>query len=78
VAGDPRYDVLETRIAHQPVIAVPTVVLESKADGVAGPSAAEDRSQFIGPYQHRMMPGIGHNVPQEAPAAFAAAVLDLV
>jgi pimeloyl-ACP methyl ester carboxylesterase len=81
VAGDPQYDELEARIAEQPVISVPTVVLESGADGVGGPSGADDpeeRALFTGPYQHRMLPGIGHNVPQEAPAEFAAAVLDLV
>lgn len=80
VAGDPQYDELEARIAEQPPITVPTVVLESGADGVGGPSAAdpEERAQFTGPYQHRLLPGIGHNVPQEAPAEFAAAVLDLV
>jgi pimeloyl-ACP methyl ester carboxylesterase len=81
VAGDPQYDELEARIAEQPVISVPTVVLESGSDGVGGPSGADDpeeRAMFTGPYQHRMLPGIGHNVPQEAPAEFAAAVLDLV
>jgi pimeloyl-ACP methyl ester carboxylesterase len=79
VAGDPQYDVLEARIAEQPVITVPTVVLECGSDGVGGGSAAEeDRAKFTGPYQHRLLPEIGHNVPQEAPAAFAAAVLDLV
>lgn len=80
VTGDPQYDELEARIAEQPPITVPTVVLESGADGVGGPSAAdpEERAPFTGPYQHRLLPGIGHNVPQEAPAEFAAAVLDLV
>jgi len=78
VAGDPQYDGLEARIAEQPVITVPTVVLQSLADGVGGPSAAEDRGQFTGPYQHRLLADIGHNVPQEAPADFARAVLDLV
>jgi pimeloyl-ACP methyl ester carboxylesterase len=78
VAGDPQYDELEARIAEQPVITVPTVVLQSGADGVGGPSAADDRDQFIGPYQHRLLEDIGHNVPQEAPADFARAVLDLV
>ena len=81
VAGDPQYDELEARIAEQPVISVPTVVLESGADGVGGPSGADDpeeRAMFTGPYQHRLLPGIGHNVPQEAPGEFAAAVLELV
>ena len=81
VAGDPQYDELETRIAEQPVITVPTVVLESEADGVGGPSGADDpeeRAQFTGLYERRTLPGIGHNVPHEAPADFARAVLDLV
>jgi pimeloyl-ACP methyl ester carboxylesterase len=77
-AGDPRYEPLERRLAADPRITVPTVVLESGADGVAGPSAAEDRDFFIGPYEHRLLPGIGHNVPQEAPEAFADALLTLV
>ncbi|QNE20929.1 alpha/beta hydrolase [Kribbella qitaiheensis] len=81
VAGDPRYDAVEARIAQQPVISVPTVVLEGGADGVGGPRGADDpeeRALFTGAYQHRVLPGIGHNVPQEAPADFAAAVLELV
>ena len=76
--GDPRYEHLERRLAADPRITVPTVVLESGADGIAGPSAAEDQDFFTGPYEHRLLPGIGHNVPQEAPEAFAAALLTLV
>jgi pimeloyl-ACP methyl ester carboxylesterase len=78
VDGDPQYDELEAEIAKQPVITVPTVVLESGADGVGGSSDPDERARFTGPYQHRMLAGIGHNVPQEAPAEFARAVLDLV
>jgi pimeloyl-ACP methyl ester carboxylesterase len=78
VAGDPQYQPLEDRIAQEPLITVPTVVLESGADGVGGPSAAEDREYFTGPYQHRLLPDIGHNVPQEAPDAFAQAVKALL
>lgn len=74
-AGDPRYDELEELIAAEPSIAVPTVVLEGDADGIGGPSAAEDREHFTGPYEHRVLPGVGHNAPQEAPAEFADAVL---
>ncbi len=73
--GDPRYQALEDLIAREPRITVPTVVLESGADGVGGPSAAEDRECFTGPYEHRLLPGVGHNVAQEAPADFADAVL---
>jgi pimeloyl-ACP methyl ester carboxylesterase len=78
VDGDPRYQELENAIAGQPPITVPTVVLESGADGIGGPSAADDREYFTGPYQHRLLPGVGHNVPQEAPEAFADAVADLL
>jgi pimeloyl-ACP methyl ester carboxylesterase len=74
-AGDPRYDRLEELIAAEPPITVPTVALESGADGIGRPSAAGDREHFTGPYEHRVLPDIGHNVPQEAPEAFADAVL---
>ncbi|GAB3145755.1 alpha/beta hydrolase [Amycolatopsis stemonae] len=76
--GDPRYDRLEELIAAEPEITVPTVVLESGADGIAGPSAAGDREYFTGPYEHRVVPDAGHNVPQEAPAEFADAVRALL
>lgn len=76
--GDPRYQGLEDLLVEQPAISVPTVVLESGDDGVGGPSAAEDRESFTGPYDHRVLPGVGHNVPQEAPEAFAAAVASLL
>ncbi|WP_328455451.1 alpha/beta fold hydrolase [Amycolatopsis sp. NBC_00438] len=75
--GDPRYDRLEELIAAAPRIGVPTVVLEGDADGIGGPGAAEDREYFTGPYEHRVLPGVGHNAPQEAPEAFADAVRSL-
>ena len=78
VDGDPRYQPLEDLIAQQPPITIPTIVLESGEDGVAGPIAAEDRDHFTGPYEHRLLPGVGHNVPQEAPEAFADAVASLL
>jgi len=77
-AGDPRYAVIEGALAGEPRITVPTVVLESGADGVGGPGGAEDRGFFTGGYRFRELPGIGHDVPQEAPAEFAEAVLGLV
>lgn len=76
-AGDPRYQEIEDLLAAQPTISVPTIVLESEADGLGGPSAAEDADMFVGPYAHRILEGIGHNVPQEAPTAFGAAILDV-
>lgn len=78
VDGDPRYQPLEDLIAQEPPITIPTIVLESGQDGVAGPSAEEDRDHFTGPYEHRLLPGVGHNVPQEAPEAFADAVASLL
>ena len=76
--GDPRYDHLERRLAEQPPITIPAVVIESGADGIPGPSAAQDRDLFVGRYEHRLLPGAGHNVPQEDPEAFTEAVLALL
>ncbi len=78
VAGDPRYQPLEDLLATAPPITVPTVVLESGADGVGGPLDPADREHFTGPYEHQLLPGIGHNVPQEAPEAFARAISGLL
>jgi len=78
VQGDPQYQALEDLIAQEPSISVPTVVLESGADGIGGPSADGDREYFTGPYEHHLLPGVGHNVPQEAPEAFAQAVTSLL
>lgn len=76
--GDAQYQATEDLIAAEPSITVPTIVLESGADGIGGPSAVGDRDAFTGPYDHRLLPGMGHNVPQEAPEAFAIAVTDLL
>ncbi len=78
VSGDPQYQTIEDLIADEPTISVPTVVLEGGADGLGGPSATDDREYFTGPYQHQLLPGVGHNVPQEAPEAFAQAVTSLL
>ncbi|MFF1410858.1 alpha/beta fold hydrolase [Streptomyces sp. NPDC058289] len=78
VEGEPRYQDLEDLIAVQPPISVPTVVLESGDDGVYGPAPAEDRDFFTGPYEYRLLPGVGHNVPQEAPGAFTDAAASLL
>jgi len=79
--GDPAFEALEARLAARPPIAVPTIVLHGEGDGVAPPSGSASASQarfFTGHYQHRLIPVIGHNVPQEAPRETAAAVLDLL
>jgi pimeloyl-ACP methyl ester carboxylesterase len=78
VDGDPRYQRLENLLAYEPPITVTAVVLESGDDGVGGPMAADDRAHFTGPYEHRLLAGAGHNVPQEAPEAFAEAVASLL
>lgn len=76
--GDPAYEDIEQRLAAQPAIAVPTITIDGDADGVAGPAGtARTASRFTGPHEHRIFQGIGHNVPQEAPAQFADAVLDV-
>jgi pimeloyl-ACP methyl ester carboxylesterase len=75
--GEASYDALEARLAEAPVIAVPTITLEGDANGAPHPDADAYRRKFSGPYQHRVIEGgIGHNLPQEAPRAFAQAVTD--
>ncbi|MFJ7335518.1 alpha/beta fold hydrolase [Streptomyces sp. NPDC101110] len=75
--GERRYDALEKRLAARPAIAVPTLTLDAERDPFTAPGhGASYRDRFTGPYEHRTLLGIGHNVPQEAPAAFAQAVLD--
>ncbi|MBL8389124.1 MAG: alpha/beta hydrolase [Hydrogenophaga sp.] len=79
VPGDPAVAEVERRIAAQPTITVPTISFDGVADGVRPWEPAEANAhRFSGPRQHRILPGIGHNLPQEAPRAFADAVLDLV
>lgn len=78
VDGDPRYAEDENLLARQPVIPVPTIVLESGADGVWEAPPSGRAEMFTGPYRHRLVPGVGHNLPQEAPREFAHAVLDVM
>ncbi|MEX3859327.1 alpha/beta fold hydrolase [Paraburkholderia sp. BR10923] len=76
--GEPQYDELEKRLATGPTIAVPTITLEGDANGAAHPEPAAYAKKFTGRYQHRNVSGgIGHNLPQEAPKAFADAILDV-
>ncbi|MEV5912781.1 alpha/beta fold hydrolase [Streptomyces chartreusis] len=75
--GERRYDALEKRLAARPVIGVPTITLDAERDPFTAPGdGASYRDRFTGAYEHRTLAGIGHNVPQEAPAAFAQAVID--
>jgi pimeloyl-ACP methyl ester carboxylesterase len=77
--GEKRYDDLEQKLAQSPVIAVPTITMEGDANGAPHPEPAGYRARFSGQYEHRTITGgIGHDLPQEAPQAFAQAVLDVV
>ncbi len=77
-AGERQYDELEKRLAAAPVIAVPTITLEGDANGAPHPDASSYAKKFSGKYSHRIIKGgVGHNLPQEAPRAFAKAVLDV-
>ncbi|HWK64009.1 MAG TPA: alpha/beta hydrolase [Rhizobiaceae bacterium] len=76
--GEPRYDELEKRLAEAPVITVPTITLEGDANGAPHPEPSAYAKMFSGKYAHRLITGgIGHNLPQEAPQAFADAVIDV-
>jgi pimeloyl-ACP methyl ester carboxylesterase len=75
--GEPRFDDYEVTLAAMPAITVPTVTLEGDANGAPHPDAATYAAQFTGPYVHRFVAGgVGHNLPQEAPGAFAQAILE--
>jgi pimeloyl-ACP methyl ester carboxylesterase len=74
--GEARYDDDERRLAAKPPITVPTITIGSDFDGPAKDGAGY-RTRYTGRYAHRVLDGIGHNVPQEAPDQFAAAVNDV-
>ncbi|MFF0015077.1 alpha/beta fold hydrolase [Streptomyces sp. NPDC005374] len=76
--GERRYDGIEKRLAARPVITVPTITLDPERDPFTAPgNGSSYRDRFTGAYDHRTLAGIGHNVPQEAPTAFAQAVVDV-
>jgi pimeloyl-ACP methyl ester carboxylesterase len=76
--GEPQYDDLEEKLAQGPLITVPTITLEGDANGAPHPEAASYREKFTGPYAHHVLTGgVGHNPPQEAPRAFADAVVEV-
>jgi pimeloyl-ACP methyl ester carboxylesterase len=76
--GEAKYADLEKRLAAGPVIAVPTITLEGDANGAPHPDASSYARKFSGKYAHRIITGgVGHNLPQEAPQAFAQAVVDV-
>ena len=76
--GERRYDELEARLATFPTIGVPTITMEGDANGAPHPDPAVYAKKFTGAYEFRLITGgIGHNLPQEAPEAFARAILDV-
>lgn len=76
--GEPKYGDLDKRLAESPVVAVPTITLEGDVNGAPHPDASSYARKFSGKYTHRIIQGgIGHNLPQEAPQAFAQAVVDV-
>jgi pimeloyl-ACP methyl ester carboxylesterase len=76
--GEPKYNDLEERLAKGPVITVPTITLEGDANGAPHPDSGSYAKKFSGRYAHRIIKGgVGHNLPQEAPQAFAEAVVDV-
>ncbi|MGW5354327.1 alpha/beta fold hydrolase [Streptomyces sp. NPDC004031] len=74
--GDRRYDHLEERLAAMPAVTVPSVVLDAELDPFSAGNDTAYRGRFTGPYRYRLLEGIGHDLPQEAPTAFAQAVVD--
>ena len=76
--GEAKYDELEKRLAQAPVITVPAITMEGDANGAPHPDASSYAGKFSGKYSYRLIKGgIGHNLPQEAPEAFAKAVIDV-
>src|SRR5215831_20236972 len=75
--GEPKYDELEKRLAESPAITVPTITMEGDANGAPHLDPSAYAKKFSGKYEHRTITGgIGHNLPQEAPRAFAKAIVD--
>jgi pimeloyl-ACP methyl ester carboxylesterase len=75
IAGDPAYASIEAKLAAQPPIAVPAITIDGDADGV-NRGTAHHAKKFVGPHEHRIFRGAGHNLPQERPEEWARAVID--
>jgi pimeloyl-ACP methyl ester carboxylesterase len=76
--GEARYDEFERKLAEAPVIKVPTITMEGDANGAPHPDPSAYAKKFAGKHEHRLIRGgVGHNLPQEAPQAFAEAVIDI-
>jgi len=79
VDGDPAYAEIERRLAQQPAITVPSITFDGADDGVRLPSTPDAQAHlFTGARSHRVVPGVGHNMPQENPTIFAQAILELI
>jgi pimeloyl-ACP methyl ester carboxylesterase len=76
--GDPQVLDIERQLESQPKIAVPTISLVGGDDGVTAVPEKDDAGQFTGRFERRILPGVGHNIPQEAPAETVRALLDLM
>ena len=75
--GEAKYEGLEKRLAEFPVVTVPTITLEGDANGAPHPDSAVYRNKFSGRYAYKLITGgVGHNLPQEAPKAFADAIIE--
>jgi pimeloyl-ACP methyl ester carboxylesterase len=75
--GERKYDELEKRLAALPAVTVPAITMEGDSNGAAHPPSTAYRNKFTGKYDYRLITGgVGHNLPQEAPQAFAQAVID--
>ncbi|MDA9407729.1 alpha/beta fold hydrolase [Bradyrhizobium sp. CCBAU 45384] len=76
--GEAKYEEIEQKLASAPIISVPTITMEGDANGAPHPDPGAYAKKFSGRYDHRLITGgIGHNLPQEAPQAFAKAVIDV-
>jgi pimeloyl-ACP methyl ester carboxylesterase len=75
--GERKYDALGKQLAALPVVTVPAITMEGDSNGAAHPPSTAYRDKFSGRYDYRLITGgVGHNLPQEAPEAFAQAVID--
>jgi pimeloyl-ACP methyl ester carboxylesterase len=78
VEGESKYDEYEKRLAEAPIIAVPAITLEGDANGAPHPAENSYAKKFSGRYKHKTITGgVGHNLPQEAPKAFADAIIEI-
>jgi pimeloyl-ACP methyl ester carboxylesterase len=73
--GETKYEELEKQLAKSPLITIPAITLEGDANGAPHPDPNVYAKKFTGKYAHSLLKGIGHNVPQEDPKAFAEAVI---